>query len=65
MLKNSAKKFFVVTSKGRASRLYNEIYTKCIYWLEKFLKEASENFSSKKVIWKLLLTKNEHVSNSI
>ena len=60
MLQNSAKQFFVVTSKDRASRLYKEIYTKCIYWLEKFLKEAS-----KRVIWNLLLTKNEHVSNSI
>ena len=53
MLKNSPKQYFVLTSKDRANRLYKEIYTKCIYWLEKFL-----SMGSKRVIWKLLLTKN-------
>ena len=44
-------------SKDRAHRLYKEIYDKCIYWLEKFVKNGS-----KKVIWKLFLRKNKEVS---
>ena len=60
MLENSPKQYFVLISKDRANRLYKEIYMKCIYWLEKFL-----SMGSKRVIWKLLLTKNERVSNSL
>ena len=57
MFMNSRKKFFTIISKDRAHRLYKEVYEKCIYWLEKFLA-----MGSKKVIWKLFVTKNYKVS---
>ena len=48
----------MIISKDRAHKLYKEVYLKCLYWLEKCLTMAS-----KKVIWKLLATKNLRVSD--
>ena len=58
-LVNLIKQYFTIISKDRAHRLYKEIYEKCIYWLKKFIEMAS-----KKVIWKLFVTKNVKVSLS-
>ena len=60
MLVNSPKQYFALISKDRAHRLYKELYMKCIYWLEKFLA-----IGSKKVLWKLFITKNDHVSKTL
>ena len=57
VLMNSSKQYFKMINKDRAYRLYKEIYLKCIYWIEQFL-----TMGSKKVIWKLVATKNHHVS---
>ena len=57
MLMNSKKEYFRMINKDRAHRLYTEIYMKCIYWIEQFL-----TMGPKKVIWKLVATKNRHVS---
>ena len=48
----------MIISKDRAHKLYKEVYLKCLYWLEKFLTMAS-----KKVIWRLLVTRNLRVSD--
>ena len=57
VLMNSSKQYFKMINKDRAHKLYKEIYLKCIYWIEQFL-----TMGSKKVIWKLVATKNHHVS---
>ena len=60
VLVNSSKQYFALISKERAHRLYKELYMKCIYWLERLL-----TIGSKKVLWKLLITKNGHVSKTL